>query len=145
MTRQSHHTPQLRYPIDPVAFFLAMIAGPLLVALLGFPIFLIPVFALVIGGLPYLIIGIPVMMYVLRHNDARPALFAGSAFLTILALGAICGVTILFADLQIRKEELGIVNFYAFFSAIFAPLWGATSGWLYTCWRREIYSHPVTL
>lgn len=134
-----------RHQVDHSALILAAVGGPLMVALLGFPIFLIPVFALFLGGPLYLIIGIPVMMYVLRHHEARPGIFANAALCATLALCALCTLFFVLTGFPFPEEEKGLLVMYAFFSFIFAPLWGSTSGWIYTCWRREIYSHTVTL
>ncbi len=145
MIRHSHNTPQLRYPIDPVAFFLAMVAGPLLIALLGFPLLLIPVFALVIGGPLYLAIGIPVLLVTLSRNRASARLFGWTALLTFtVVLGAVALVVALAPAHAFASDMSGAV-ILSLFGFVFAPLWGSTSGWLYTCWRRDFYSHPVIL
>lgn len=145
MIRQSKQSPQLRHPIDPVAFFLAMAAGPLLVALLGFPLLLIPVFALVIGGPLYLTIGIPVMLVTLSRNKASARLFGWTALLTFTALLCAGALVVALAPAHSFVHDMGSAVILSLFGFVFAPLWGSTSGWLYTCWRRDIYSHPITL
>ena len=54
--------PGPRYLIDPVAFFIALFGAPLLVALLGFWAFFIPIFALVFGGPIYLLLATPALL-----------------------------------------------------------------------------------
>ena len=72
---------QNRYLIDPTAFFAALILAPLLVALLGFWIVLIPVVAVILGGLPYLLVGGPLLANALRKNKPTFRVFPALACL----------------------------------------------------------------
>jgi len=79
------HIPGARYAIDPVAFFLALICAPLLVALMFCWMIGIPVFALFFGGVPYLIFGTPVLLIYLHYRQGSPEGAAACAALTVIA------------------------------------------------------------
>ncbi|MEM8578201.1 MAG: hypothetical protein AAGF60_10145 [Pseudomonadota bacterium] len=74
-----------RYLVDPVAFFIALIGAPLLVTLASFWLFLIPVFALVLGGPIYLILGTPLLLFHLRRDEGKSDSIVALAMMTVLA------------------------------------------------------------
>lgn len=128
------------YLIDPVAFCLAVIGGPALVALLGFWVLFIPVFALVFGGPLYLAIGVPVLLiYLSRHQ----ATIDGISFLAFLSFATFAlpamGVIYLIGMEREFATFLALVGF----GLIFAPLWGMATGWIYLRLRRDFYAHPL--
>lgn len=128
-----------RYIIDPVAFFVALIGGPLLVTALSFWMLFIPVFALAFGGPLYLLIGTPLLLWHLRRTKGETGDIAALAFfanLMIFALGA--AATVITND----KDILGGAMFFAGFGLIFAPTWAWGFGYLYNRLRRDFYTHP---
>jgi hypothetical protein len=131
-----------RYIIDPVAFFAALIGGPVLFTALTFWALFIPVFALVIGGPIYLIIGTPVLLWYLRHHDSDPSDLGFLAFV-VTAVGAIFGGGIVIA---FNDEELLLGGLYlTFFALIFGPAWAYTFGRIYTHLRRDFFAKPRKL
>jgi len=117
-----------------------MIGGPLLVALLGFWVLLIPVFAVMFGGPLYLIIGVPVLLtYLSRH----PATIDGISLLALLSFAALSLPALGLTYLAGMERQFGTVLFFGLFGLIFAPLWGMATGWIYLRLRRDFYAHPL--
>ncbi len=132
--------PQNRYLVDPVAFFTAIVLAPLLVALLGFWL-LIPVFAVVLGGLPYLLAGGPLLANGLRYNEPSFYAFAGIGLLANMATPFL-----VFLFYMVNSQPVDALNaavIYFAFGLIFAPLWCGVFAILYRHLRREFYSHPL--
>ena len=132
---------QNRHRIDPAAFFAALILAPLLIALLGFWIVLIPVFAVVLGGLPYLIVGGPLLANGLRHNEPSFYAFAGIGLLANMATPVL-----VFLFYMVNNQPVDALNaavIYFAFGLIFAPLWCGVFAVLYRKFRHEFYSHPL--
>ncbi|MGL4322221.1 MAG: hypothetical protein ACRCS3_15290 [Paracoccaceae bacterium] len=124
-------------PLHIGAFTAAMIGGPLLVTACTFWAMFIPVAALVVGGIPYLVIGTPMALWMALTgpiNGARGATWGGQTILFLMA-GAILGDAIFTttADVPAILAVGGI-------SALFAMLWAGTTGWLYR--RLTIPQHP---
>lgn len=117
------------HPLNPVAFAVAMIAGPILVTLCTFWALFIPVFALVFGGIPYLVIGTPMALWMALTgpvNAARGALWGALTIFCITApFAAVTG-------LLHGGETAAAVLIMGATSAVFATLWAATSGWIYS-------------
>ena len=130
---------QPHYIIDPVAFFVALIGGPLLVTLLTFWVVFIPVFALAFGGPFYLLIGTPLLLWHLSRTSGKTDDIVALAFLAnmaIFAFGALAAVV---------SNDEGILTgtmFIAGFGVIFAPAWAWGFGYLYNRLRRDFYTHP---
>ncbi len=128
-----------RYIIDPVAFCLALVGGPLLFTAASFWAFFIPVFALMFGGPVYLVIGTPVLLWYLRRNDGDPSDLAFIAFMSMaiaLLLAALAGA--MSGDEQIIGLGLG----YFGFGMIFAPAWAYFFGSIYRRYRRDFFAKP---
>lgn len=128
------------YVIDPVAFFGALVAAPLAVAVGGVWAAGIPVFALVLGGPFYLVIGVPVLLWHLAHRPPEPGRIAVLAFVSFAIPAALCMAYLLLVFGQRAAEDLAI---FVFFGLIFAPLWGGVFGIFYRKFQREIYAHPI--
>jgi hypothetical protein len=125
------------YLIDPVAFFIALVAGPLVVTAVSFWILLIPVFALVFGGPIYLVMGTPLLLIHLRRNQASVRDLMTLGFLAALALFPILGVAT-----QIVGEQI-LFNggfFLLAFGLLFGPLWAGAFGAIYLKLRRDFYA-----
>ncbi|MGJ8628858.1 MAG: hypothetical protein ACSHXB_18000 [Sulfitobacter sp.] len=129
-----------RYIIDPVAFFVALVGGPLIFTLGTFWIMLIPVAALGFGAIPYLVIGTPVLLFHLSRHPAKPSQLALLALLTMFGLSICLSIG---AFISQNNDTFGLVLFVLFFGAIFAPAWAACFGWLYGKLCRELYAAPV--
>jgi hypothetical protein len=135
--------PQVPYPpryiIDPVAFFIALIGGPLLFTALSFWALLIPVFALVFGGPVYLVVGTPVLLWYLRNHDGNPS---DLGFLGLKVMGLIALLIIMIAAIT-NDEELLIIGVYSIgFSMFFAAAWTYCFGRIYQHLRRDFFAKP---
>ena len=124
--------------IDPVAFVVALVGAPILVALLGFWAVFIPVFALFFGGPVYLVLGTPVLLWYLPRSGVNPWAIGVLAFATCIAA---LGFASLIASLPGNREIFELLGMYLVFGPIMAPIWGLTFGWLYQISERNSYKH----
>jgi hypothetical protein len=122
-------------PLDPVAFVAALILAPLLFTLLTFWVVLIPVAALFIGGLPYLILGTPVLLMMLLQGPCTMGRMALAGMFTI----AITFALAVMGNIALGSKDLSEVIGLGLCSMIFAPLWAATFAKLY----NRFYHHPA--
>lgn len=126
--------------IDPLAFFGALVAAPLLVTLATFWILFIPAFALVMGGPLYLIVATPVLLWWLGRHE--PSVVE----IGLLAFGAnfvVAGGFYLFAMLEGVRQPYILAMFYLIFGSIFAPLWAGVFAWLYRRFRRPFFEQTI--
>ncbi len=131
-----------RYIIDPVAFFIALIGGPLLFTLVSFWMLFIPVFALGFGAPAYLIIGTPVLLWYLRGHDGAPEELAALGFIVM----AIAAAAVPLISAVTKDDDLfGGGLFYAGFGMIFAPAWAYCFGLIYQKMRRDFFAKPRNL
>ncbi|KIC47939.1 hypothetical protein [Tateyamaria sp. ANG-S1] len=123
-----------RYAIDPVAFAIALLGAPVLIALVGFWALMIPVFAIFFGGPIYVVAGTPVLLIYLHYRPGDPMEIAGLAFLTDMALIALLAIHgAIIGSYDVFKE----LSAFAGISAVMAPLWGAAFGWIYNRMRND--------
>lgn len=135
-----------KHIIDPVAFWVALIGAPILVTLpalsayfssVPISFFYIPIFALVLGGPVYLVIGTPLLLWSLRQHEITPGSIAVLAVIAQIAVVIVSTVVVvLFSQIELST----LIPLFGGFGMIFAPLWGATFGWLYLKLRRNIYA-----
>lgn len=128
-----------RYIIDPVAFFIALIGGPLVFTGMTFAVFFIPVAALIFGGPAYLLIGTPLLLWYLRRNDGDPNALA------ILALKVMLSALILVLIVAAVTGDEGVFGFglwFTGFGMIFGPAWAYFFGLLYQRLRRDFFAKP---
>lgn len=130
--RTKHHL------VDPVAFALAMIGGPLITGILGMPALFIPTFAVMLGGPIYLAVGIPVMLVYMRRHRPPPMDWGLLAFTTHLAL-----FLPIFALAWQSGSNVDSARIYLLFGSFFAPLWGAVSGVIYRRLERDFYKQTI--
>ncbi|MCU0800862.1 MAG: hypothetical protein MUD11_03655 [Rhodobacteraceae bacterium] len=121
-------------PLHIVAFVLAMPGGPLLVTALTFWMAYIPVYAVLIGGLPYLVIGTPMALLMALWGPVTVERALQWSGLTILCLTAATALVVLAIG---GGEGLGLVLIVGLVSAIFGMGWAAASGWLYGAMTNE--------
>ncbi|WP_298858186.1 hypothetical protein [uncultured Sulfitobacter sp.] len=131
-----------RYIIDPVAFFAALIGGPLLFTALTFAAFLIPVAALIFGGPMYLIVGTPLLLWYLRLNDGDPNALAFLAF-KVMAFALILATAL--AAITGDNAVFGIGLWFTGFGMIFGPAWAYFFGIVYQYLRRDFFAKPRCL
>ena len=126
--------------IDPLAFFGALVAAPLLVTLATFWILFIPAFALVMGGPIYLIFATPVLLWWLGRREPSVIEIGLLAFAANLA---VAGGLYLFVMLEGAREPGFMAMFYLIFGSIFAPLWAGVFAWLYRRLRRPFFEQTI--
>jgi hypothetical protein len=127
-----------RHLVDPVAFALAMVGGPLSIGILGAPALLIPSIAALFGGPIYLMVGVPVMLFALRRGKLAPGGWALLALTTHLTLFAPIFLLAWLDDGNVDGTSL-----FLFFGALFAPLWGAVSGVIYHRLERDFFKQTI--
>ncbi|MBU2981893.1 hypothetical protein KO498_08700 [Lentibacter algarum] len=109
------------------AFFGALVLAPILDTALTF-FLIIPLFALYMGAPFYLLIGTPTLLWMLSQAECRPVNCAVAAVLSSTTASAlVLAYSWITQDESLSQAAL----LYLFFGAIFAPIWGATFGYLY--------------
>lgn len=121
-------------PFDIVAFTGALLMAPLAVTVVLGWLF-VPIFALIFGGPVYLVIGTPVLLWMVGRYPPKARYFALAALLANLALCAL----VLVADTSIPAlQARGIGEAFAFaaWGVLFGPLWAATFAPFYRRFNR---------
>lgn len=151
--------PRPVYPIDPVAFLIALpgtiavFASPALVVLaldaIGFghepfgPLLIPAVIgggAALFGGPVFLTVGGVSLVLLLRRGIDGPGDLAGHA----IAINVMMALLIALAGLVFwSKDIVSLASFLGIPGLIFAPLWGWMFGKLYARLRRDFYVQPV--
>ena len=125
-------TKELPLPFDIVAFAGALIGGPVL-ATIVLCWLIIPLFALAFGGPVYLVIGTPVLLWMVGRYPPEVWRFALAGFAANLAL---CGL-IVAADTVIPAERgtrgIGDTFGLAAWGVVFGPIW---AGSFAACYRK---------
>lgn len=131
--------PARPYAVNLRAFYAALLLAPILVALLFFWILLIPVFALFLGFIPYLLVGTPMLWLELRRLGPRAscATRAMIAHLIGSPIVALIGLQILEPGSSPTDLEPGAPIFFYVFGTIFAAAWGAMFQYLYQRFCRN--------
>ena len=143
MTETTENLSGEKAPVHWVAFFVALIAAPLIPAVLAYGLTALlehfdlapsglPVLAGVIlmapafGGLGYLVVGGPFLWHAARSKTG----FAGAAFAANIASTPLVAIALFL--LPGGSTDVGsMTGFIVGFGSIFAPLWGAIFGMLY--------------
>ena len=123
--------------IDPVAFFVALIGAPIVFALFTFWAYFIPVAAIVFGGPVYLVVGTPLLLWMLSKGDpnyGKVILWSLTGLLA--ALAALPLISLVIVKLHLAEA----IYFFGGFGLFFAPAWAATFLALYRLLRREFYA-----
>ena len=129
-------------PFDPVAFVAALVLAPVAVTLVTC-ITIIPVFALILGGPVYLIVGTPTLLWMVGRYPPR---FATYALFAVAGHIILCGGALLIASWRpdlIPRPESEVIMLYLIFGAVFAPLWGGLFAKLYNKFNRMADLGPV--
>ncbi|MGB7318630.1 MAG: hypothetical protein WBC85_11755 [Planktotalea sp.] len=124
------------YLIDPIAFAGALVGAPLLVAVLGFWAFLVPVGALIFGGPLYLLLGTPALLILLPRRKPRALEIAGLAFVVNLFATALIGLVGLLSSSFDLQDFLVL---YGGLGSIMAPIWGTAFAMLYVSLESATY------
>jgi len=110
-----------------------------LFTLFSFWVFFVPVFALVLGGPAYLVIGTPLLLWHLRHYHGNPDDLAWLAFKAV-AIGAVGVITV--AALTENDDLIGGSIVFSGFAAFFGPVWAYSFGRVYARLRRNFFAKP---
>jgi len=146
MTEITANSVNTHYIIDPVAFFIALIGGPLLFTAATFWLALIPVFALALGAIPYLVVGIPVLLLHLRRHPPEVDRISTTALKAFLVLWAtVCAGAWLRNMSAVDAVDLAaLAGIILIFGSVFSLCWGACFGWLYRALARDFYTRAVS-
>lgn len=131
------HRARTRRPakvIDPVAFGLALLAAPFVVALMGFWALLIPVVALYFGLPVYLAAFTPAMLALSFKYDITPGF---TAFVGVVVNMVACLPPLLWMLSAGYHDVEVFMVLYLGFGSVHAMLWGAAFGWLYGKWKSD--------
>lgn len=128
-----------RYIIDPVAFFVALVGGPVLFTLLTFWA-VIPLFALAIGGLPYLLVGTPALLIHLRRHPASASDTAWIGFVAFSLMWVVLVTGMLLSNPRNPSELIVLCTGLFLAGAVFSSAWGGVFGWIYTRLARDFYT-----
>lgn len=138
-----------RHEIDPIAFIAALVLAPVLPALVTSPLLLmqsglaiiaaIPLAAIIFGGIPYLVLGIPALLYVLSRKGPNTDAIIGAALCITLGLCAVVGLT---SAVMSPASGAGVL-FLGGFSLFFAALWSGLFAWLYRKFARVAGHDPI--
>ena len=99
---------------------------------------MIPVMAVLFGGPLYLLIGIPVLLVDMRRNTVTSGRWAMLAFTSFILL---CQPMYFFTALTDTNQS--IPGFFLIFGSVFAPIWGAVSGYIYGRFERDFYKQTI--
>lgn len=130
-----------RFAIDPVAFALAMVGGPVLTGFAGAPLLLIPSVATLLGGPIYLLVGVPILLLVLRYRDLSPIEFGGLALVANLTLLGLFWAHSMSAPYAKSENQIAVLVC----GLVFAPSWGLVTGMLYNRLRKPFFAQPHSL
>ena len=135
---------KVRHEIQILPFIVALIAAPAITGAPGIAVgfaadrFEFGAFALVIpaiilsgalfiGAIPYLLIGIPGLIYALRRKGRHAPTGAFAFFGHIASIPAIFGLALVLEG----RDAFGFILFYLAFGCVSAPLWGWLFGKIY--------------
>ncbi|GHC55881.1 hypothetical protein [Neogemmobacter tilapiae] len=116
-------------PLDPIAFFAALVLSPFVVTLMTFYL-LVPMRALILGLPVYLALGTPVLLWMVGRYPPVFATYAGAGLVVNLALVIFCRWLAEFRDGMELMTVLATIGF------LFAPLWAGCFAWLYRSFYR---------
>ncbi len=128
--------------LDPVAFALALVLAPLLVALVFFWALLIPVLAVIFGAVPYLVFGTPVLLWMVTRYPPKAGPFA---------MGGLLAQVLFVIGLQtwgvlVDSNAPDLVLFFLIFGTAMAPLWFVAFALLYRrFWRPVLPPLPAPM
>lgn len=117
-------------------FYIALFGAPLVVALVFFWVFFIPVLALGFGSIPWLIFGGPALWMTLRHRGPGPMLlvstFLSNALCTPLAMFFSSWVSTPAGEfLNDLESAIFLAAFTTAFGCVFSLIWAAAFWWIF--------------
>jgi hypothetical protein len=134
MTERNENRPTL----DPIAFVGALILAPFVIAGMFFWLLLIPVVALLLGAVPYLVFGSPVLLWMVTRYPLKKKTFAVGGLLAHF-LFVICAALWQQVGDKGSPEMLAI---FALWGVPFAAAWCAAFAGLYRRFYRDLAHFP---
>ena len=122
------------YRIDALPFLAGFVGGPLLFTLCTFWIAYIPVYALMLGGPVYAIVGLPVALIHLRHNPGTTSAMMNLAIKSLLIISAPLALISLAAG---GLTGLGALVMILAVSILFALGWAGCAAAIYNRLRSD--------
>ncbi len=121
-------------PFDIIAFAFALVLAPVAVTAVSF-FLLIPIFALVLGGPVYLMVGTPVLLWMVGRYPPNAKVYATAGLAANIAL---CLFVVIADKLIPAAREAGIGNLLgsAAFGLFFGPIWAGAFASLYRRFNR---------
>lgn len=126
MGLRAHLAPHLKAltmtykPLDPIAFLIAFVTAPVVFTVMYFWVLFLPLIAFVGGFLPYLIFGLPLMLWFLLFNAPDEDALHSFTLKAVICIGCF-GMGLTFAT---GHETLfGVALWGTAFGAVFGPLW----------------------
>ena len=127
------------YLVDPMAFTISLFGAPFFIAVIGC-VLIIPIFAVPCGFPFYLLIGTPLLWWLVRQGETDKSVFAAWGFLGNLATPLLFLVG---AELTDHGGLDGVALVLFLFGMIFAPLWAWAFIRLYARLQRDFYKTPM--
>lgn len=126
-------------PVNATSFALAIVLAPIWVAILFFWAFLIPVFAVPFGALPYLLTAPPILLREFSRYGAQPGRAAVLGLITNLGLWALAALLTTAGSplLTPAFRDPEAMAFYFGFGCLFAPAWGYFAASFYRWLERK--------
>lgn len=127
----------VRHSVKPWRFALALILAPIIVAILFFWAYFIPVAAVVFGGIPYLLFGGPVFWHLIHRGKKGKWPFALGGFVAnaafcILGVIWIFGAALLNGRVPVSFHDFeAFLILYAGFGSVHAIAWSIAFAILY--------------
>jgi len=120
------------YQVHKPGFLIALFAAPILTAIVLFWLYLIPVFAVVFGGLPWLFLGGPALWITLRYKGPGPMLIVSGFMANALGTPLLLAVYVLIVGSKgFLLREMADLLYIPLFGAVFSAIWGAVFWWMF--------------
>ncbi|MEP5154845.1 hypothetical protein [Planktotalea sp.] len=120
--------------IHPLAFTLALVCAPLLVALFGFWLF-IPVFAIAFGGPLYLALGVPALLWFIPRYGVKA--WQIGILASLVNLIGVAAIALVLLQLDLGMDADDFLRLYVLVGTPVAFAWGLTFGLLYPAFERS--------
>ncbi len=137
--------PKNTHKVDVVSFVISLMLAPLVIALLGFWLALIPVFAVLFGGVPWLSFGAWFLWLSLKRHGPGPMLIGAALLANLIGTPILTFLFMVISDPTGFTHELwDVIAFMVGFGIVFSGLWGTVFMYLYKWFYRTKNRRTVT-
>lgn len=120
------------YQVHKPGFLIALFAAPILTAIVLFWLYLIPVVAVLFGGIPWLFLGGPALWITLRYKGPGPLLILSAFMANALGTPLLLAVYLLIDDPHgFFLRGMTDLLFIPLFGCVFSAIWGAVFWWVF--------------